>query len=58
MNVDFDGSRKEFWAFVGRRTKGKKKNITSLKSDAGVSVTSTRGKLEVLTKALSAFGED
>ena len=44
--VDFDGSRKEFWAFVGRRTKGKKKNITSLKSDAGVSVTSTRGKLE------------
>ena len=39
MNVDFDGSRKEFWAFVGRRTKGKKKNITPLKSDAGVSVT-------------------
>ena len=37
--VDFDGSRKEFWAFVGRRTKGKKKIITSLKSDAGVSVT-------------------
>ena len=33
--VDFDGSRKEFWAFVGRRTKGKK-NITSLKCDAGV----------------------
>ena len=23
---DFDGSRKEFWAFVGRRTKGKRKN--------------------------------
>ena len=43
VNVDFDGSRKEFWAFVGRRMKGK---ITSLKSDAGVSVTSTRGKLE------------
>ena len=21
VNVDFDGSRKEFWAFVGRRTK-------------------------------------
>ena len=49
VNVDFDGSRKEFWAFVGRRMKGKK-NITSLKSDAGVSVASTRprGKLEVL----------
>ena len=24
VNVDFDGSRKEFWAFVGRRTKCKK----------------------------------
>ena len=23
MNLDFDGSRKEFWAFVGRRMKGK-----------------------------------
>ena len=46
-NTDFDGSKKEFWAFVGRRTKGKrKKNIPSLKSEAGVSV--TRGKLEVL----------
>ena len=38
-NTDFDGSKKEFWAFVGRRTKGKrKKNIPSLKSQAGVSV--------------------
>ena len=42
-NVDFDESKKEFWAFVGRRTKGKKKTITSLKSDTAVSVTSTRG---------------
>ena len=50
-NTDFDGSRKELWAFVGRRTKGKrKKNIPSLKSEAGVSVTSTRGKLEVLQR--------
>ena len=47
MNVDFDGSRKEFWGFVGRRMKGKKK-ITSLKSNAEVSVMSTRGKLKVL----------
>ena len=47
-NTDFDGSKKEFWAFVGRRTNGKrKKDIPSLKSEAGVSVTSTRGKLEV-----------
>ena len=57
MNVDFDGNRKEFRAFVGRRTKGKKKNITSLKSDAGVSVTSTRGKLEVLQKHYQHLGK-
>ena len=45
-NTDFDGNKKEFWAFVGRRTKGKrKKNIPSLKSEGGMSVTSTRGKL-------------
>ena len=24
VNVDFDGSKNEFWVFVGRRTKGKK----------------------------------
>ena len=30
VNADFEGSRKEFWAFVGRRTKGKYKNITRL----------------------------
>ena len=35
-NTDFDGSKKEFWAFVGRRPKGKrKKNIPSLKREAG-----------------------
>ena len=56
VNVDFDGIRKEFWAFVGRRTKGKK-NITSLKSDAGVSVTSTRGELEVLQKHYQLLGK-
>ena len=56
VSVDFDGSRKEFWAFVGRRTKGKK-NITSLKSDAGVSVTSTRGKLGVLQKHYQHLGK-
>ena len=58
-NADFDGSRKEFWAFVGRRTKGKrKKNIPSLKSEAGVSVTSTRGKLEeVLQRHYQQMGK-
>ena len=56
-NIDFDGSGKEFWAFVGRRTKGKrKKNIASLKSEAGVSVTSTRGRLEVLQRHYQQLG--
>ena len=55
VNVDFNGSRKEFWAFVGRRTK---KNTTSLKSDAGVSVMNTRGKLEVLQKHLGKTSVD
>ena len=50
MNTDFDENRKEFWAFVGRKSKGKKKNITSLKSDTDLSLTSTRGKLEVLQR--------
>ena len=44
VNTDFDENRKEFWAFVGRKSKGKKKNIASLKSDTGLSLTSTRGK--------------
>ena len=56
-NTDFDGSKKEFWAFVGRRTKGKRKNIPSLKSEAGVSVTSTRGKLEVLQRHYQQLGK-
>ena len=45
-NADFEG-RREFWAFVSRRTKGKYKNITSLKSKAAVSISS---KLEVLQR--------
>ena len=47
-NSDYEGNKKEFWAFVGRRTKGKKKGIVALSNSAGVSVTSTKGKLEVL----------
>ena len=50
MNTDFDENRKEFWAFVGRKSKGKKKNIASLKSYTGLSLKSTRGKLEVLQR--------
>ena len=57
-NTDFDGSKKEFWAFVGRRTKGKrKKNIPLLKSEAGVSLTSTRGMLEVLQRHYQQLGK-
>ena len=50
VNTDFDENRKEFWALVGRKSKGKKKNIASLKSDTGLSLTSTRAKLEVLQR--------
>ena len=48
VSADFEGSRKEFWAFVGRRTNGKYKSIASLNSKAGVSVTSMQVKVEVL----------
>ena len=58
VNTDYEGSRKEFWAFVGRRTKGKKKAIGSLRSDKGVSISSTRSKLQVLQKHCKDFGED
>ena len=54
-NTDFDGSRKEFWAFVRKRTK--EKSILSLKSEAGVSVTSTRSKLEVLQRYYQQLGK-
>ena len=57
VNADFEASRKEFWAFVGRRTKGKYKNITSLKNKAGVSVSSTQGKLEVLRRHYEELGK-
>ena len=46
-NSDFEGNRKEFWAFVGRRTKAKKNGIVALRNSAGISV-STKGKLDVL----------
>ena len=52
VNVDFEGSRKAFWAFVGRRTKDKNRGIAFLKGADRVSVTSTEGKLEVLQKSI------
>ena len=50
VNRDFEGCRKQFWSFVGRKTKGRKGNIASLQSESGVSVSSVRDKLEVLQK--------
>lgn len=55
-NSDFEGNKKEFWAFVGRRTKGRKKGIPALKSDDGVSVTSTKGKLQILQSHYKELG--
>ena len=49
-NSNFEGNRKEFWAFVGIRTKGNRRGITALRNSAGVSVTSKKGKLEVLKR--------
>ena len=37
-NSDYDGNRKEFWAFVGRRMKGRKRAISALRNEDGVSM--------------------
>ena len=55
-NADFESSRKEFCAFVSRRSKGKK-NIASLKNESGISVTSTRGKLQILQSHYERLGK-
>ena len=55
-NSDFEGNKKEFWAFVGRRTKGRKGGISALKSDTGVSVSSTKGKLDILQSHYERLG--
>ena len=31
VNTDFDENRKEFWAFVGRKSKGKKEKYSFIK---------------------------
>ena len=49
----FEGSRKEFWAFVGGLRTGVL--LPCMKSVEEVSVTSTKGKLEVLEKHLSIW---
>ena len=34
VNTNFEGNRKIFWSFVGRKTRGKKSTISSLKNEA------------------------
>ena len=52
----FTGYEKQFWSFVGRKTKCKNKTISSLKSEAGVSVSSTKGKLQILKQHYQLLG--
>ena len=42
--MDFEGSKNGFLAFVGRRTRGKRRGIAALKNSAGMPVTSTKSK--------------
>ena len=55
-NSDYDGNTKEFWAFVGRRTKGRKRAIAALRNKAGVSITSTKGKLRIFQSHYQDLG--
>ena len=55
-NSDYDGNRKEFWAFVGRRTKVRKRAISALRNNAGVSITSTKGKLRIFQSHYQDLG--
>ena len=55
-NSDYDGNRKVFWAFVGRRTKGRKQAISALRNNAWVSITSTKGKLRIFQSHYQDLG--
>ena len=55
-NADFEANKKEFWSFIGRRTKGRKGGVEALRNDSGVSVTSTKGKLKVLQSHYQRLG--
>ena len=55
-NSDYDGNRKEFWAFVGRRTKVRKRAISALRNNSGVSITSTKGKLRIFQSHYQDLG--
>ena len=49
-------NRKEFWAFVGRTSKGNRKGIVSLKSTSGSCATCKKGKSEVLQEHYERLG--
>ena len=55
-NKDFYENRKEFWASVGRTSRGSRKGIASLRSTSGSCVTSIKGKLEVLRERYERLG--
>ena len=55
-NQDFEGNKKQFWSFVRRRTKCKNKTISSLKSEAEISVSSTKDKLQILQQHYQLLG--
>ena len=56
VQLHFCCNKKQFWSFVGRRTKCKNKTISSLKSEAGISVSSTKGKLQILLQHYQLLG--
>ena len=47
-NKEIEGNKKQFWSFVGKRTICKNKMISSLKSEAEISVSSIKDKLQIL----------
>ena len=49
----FEANKKEFWSFVGRRTKGRKGGVEALRNDP---VTCTKGKLKVLQSYYQRLG--
>ena len=55
-NQDFEGNKKQFLSFVGRRTKCKNKTISSLNSEVGISVSSTKGKFQILQQHYQLLG--
>ena len=51
-----EGNKKQSWSFVSRRTKCKNKTISSLKSEAGIFVSSTKGELQILQQHYQLLG--